>query len=837
MPFGRELSHLVAEQINKAVSKNDSGGSSDGISRSTPDEGRFALLEANLQRLSEQFTSFLGTQKKTKRNMVDYGLEVLALHDMRVTITSGRAIFADQEEPFDAPYMYLQLSRGGATRQIRYIYLNREGVVLESTTDPTNIGEDHLPLALIDIWSNSTEITQDKIQDIRPRAGASAAEQKDDSTGLLSGNVSLYSPDTGTDSFIVSETTPAGLKVSVTSGRALVDGEILNAEGGILDLTKHREIIKEFLGVSDGERAEYTLYHQSVSEVVVYVDDEEAVVAMSEELGTIQFDAAPASGAVVSVSYKLSGNYMMTFLVEKVRTKDGQSFGVLGWKIGSNRTPMEPPKLTKEQHIIAKVDLSTSIDAISSEIIDNRYEVVNLTQEDLQFGEKLDSSSLKDGAVIADKIAANSIVSTHIVAGSIDAAKIKSGAIEAQHIAVGAIKATHIGADTITADMIKGGTINADKFESSTWGDLSQAIRFVKAILGGAKSWRKCLDKLDLSIGERHQVSYDSEAFPTLRLEATRRWDVAEPLGELTLPFVLGGGEGTKTLWDEAYWDKPVYESGYWESASIDYGLVTNLQAEFWGQPLIQDAEVGIKVQARYSTDHVTWTDYETLSPQGTAGYLYWVGTLQSFRYFKVRVEFTTTDPMKYVLLAYPELRVASCQIGNVGDIRFPAMTVKEGELKLNGAMLLRESYPALWHWANSNKLVASEAEWLAGKSGLFGSGDGIKTFRLPDHRGQFYRALDEGHGLDDWNGRSIGTAQGDAIRDIQGSFSSNGNRKDIGGYAASGAFEGYNAGSGHSAGYIGSGYGMLFKASKVVPTAQENRPKNLAYFACIRYE
>ena len=58
MPFGRELSHLVAEQINKAVSKNDSGGSSDGISRSTPDEGRFALLEANLQRLSEQFTSF-----------------------------------------------------------------------------------------------------------------------------------------------------------------------------------------------------------------------------------------------------------------------------------------------------------------------------------------------------------------------------------------------------------------------------------------------------------------------------------------------------------------------------------------------------------------------------------------------------------------------------------------------------------------------------------------------------------------------------------------------------------------------------------------------------------
>ena len=486
MPFGRELSHLVAEQINKAVSKNDSGGSSDGISRSTSaDEGRFALLEANLQRLSEQFTSFLGTQKKTKRNMVDYGLEVLALHDMRITITSGRAIFADQEEPFDAPYMYLQLSRGGATRQIRYIYLNREGVVLESTTDPTNIGEDHLPLALIDIWSNSTEITQDKIQDIRPRAGASAAEQKDDSTGLLSGNVSIYSPDTGTDSFIVSETTPAGLKVSVTSGRALVDGEVLNAEGGILDLTKHREITKEFLGVSDGERAEYTLYHQGVSEVVVYVDDEETVVAMSEELGTIQFDTAPASGAVISVSYKLSGNYMMAFLVEKVRTKDGQSFGVLGWKIGSNRTPMEPPKLTKEQHIIAKVDLSTSIDAISSGIIDNSYEVVNLTQEDLQFGEKLDSSSLKDGAVVADKIAANSIVSTHIVAGSIDAAKIKSGAIEAQHIAVGAIKATHIGADTITADMIKGGIINADKFESNTWGDLSQAIRFVKAILGG----------------------------------------------------------------------------------------------------------------------------------------------------------------------------------------------------------------------------------------------------------------------------------------------------------------------------------------------------------------
>ena len=264
--------------------------------------------------------------------------------------------------------------------------------------------------------------------------------------------------------------------------------------------------------------------------------------------------------------------------------------------------------------------------------------------------------------------------------------------------------------------------------------------------------------------------------------------------------------------------------------------MVTNLQAEFWGQPLVQDVEVGIKVQARYSTDNQTWTSYETLSPQGTAGYLYWVGTLQSFRYFKVRVEFTTADPMKYMLLAYPELRVASCQIGNVGDIRFPAMTVKEGELKLNGAVLLRESYPALWHWAASNKLVASEAEWLAGKSGLFSSGDGVRTFRLPDHRGQFYRALDEGHGLDDWNGRNIGTAQGDAIRNIAGAWGSG----VIGSHSVytSGAMGGTGRVNGGGGGTVGSGeYGYNFDASRVVPTAAENRPRNLAYFACIRYE
>lgn len=56
-------------------------------------------------------------------------------------------------------------------------------------------------------------------------------------------------------------------------------------------------------------------------------------------------------------------------------------------------------------------------------------------------------------------------------------------------------------------------------------------------------------------------------------------------------------------------------------------------------------------------------------------------------------------------------------------------------------------------------------------------SGSTAETFKLIDLRGYFLRTLDNGKGID--TGREFGTLQGDAIRNIQGTFDANVNDGD----------------------------------------------------------
>lgn len=104
----------------------------------------------------------------------------------------------------------------------------------------------------------------------------------------------------------------------------------------------------------------------------------------------------------------------------------------------------------------------------------------------------------------------------------------------------------------------------------------------------------------------------------------------------------------------------------------------------------------------------------------------------------------------------------------------------------------------------------------------------------LPDLRGEFVRGWDAGRGVD--AGRVFGSAQGDAIRNITGKFDPGGNigGKGVGNYT--GPFQkettpslGSNQGGNSDARFI------TFDASRVVPTADENRPRNVALLPCIR--
>lgn len=133
---------------------------------------------------------------------------------------------------------------------------------------------------------------------------------------------------------------------------------------------------------------------------------------------------------------------------------------------------------------------------------------------------------------------------------------------------------------------------------------------------------------------------------------------------------------------------------------------------------------------------------------------------------------------------------------------------------------------PQDWLELNGQSFNKSSNPVLAG---IFPSG------RLSDTRGYFIRGWDHGRGLDPDSNRGNQSVQEDAIRNITGSVALN-----LGGHPSrinhSGA---YSVGRtvGGEAGKPGGNTDDLlnFDASLVVPTASENRPKNMAFMYIIK--
>ncbi|WP_052391880.1 phage tail protein [Paraburkholderia bannensis] len=94
-----------------------------------------------------------------------------------------------------------------------------------------------------------------------------------------------------------------------------------------------------------------------------------------------------------------------------------------------------------------------------------------------------------------------------------------------------------------------------------------------------------------------------------------------------------------------------------------------------------------------------------------------------------------------------------------VGQIVFePRTAARAGYLKLNGAVVKRTDYPALWAYAQASGALVSDATWGSGSQGCFSSGDGATTFRIPELRGEFLRCWDDSRGVD--GGRTLGSFQ-----------------------------------------------------------------------------
>ncbi|WP_102882553.1 phage tail protein [Pseudomonas protegens] len=147
--------------------------------------------------------------------------------------------------------------------------------------------------------------------------------------------------------------------------------------------------------------------------------------------------------------------------------------------------------------------------------------------------------------------------------------------------------------------------------------------------------------------------------------------------------------------------------------------------------------------------------------------------------------------------------------------VPFPKGTVPAGFLEVDGSVQSAVTYPDLAAYLGTTFNQGNE---------------GAGNFRLPDSRGEFLRGWDHGRGVD--AGRGLGSKQLDAMEIITGNVG--GVRNDTASVTPSGPFSTVS-----EAGNFATGPGRLtsvvFDSSKVVRTATETRPRNLAVMCCIK--
>lgn len=106
-----------------------------------------------------------------------------------------------------------------------------------------------------------------------------------------------------------------------------------------------------------------------------------------------------------------------------------------------------------------------------------------------------------------------------------------------------------------------------------------------------------------------------------------------------------------------------------------------------------------------------------------------------------------------------------------------------------------------------------------------------IPSLTLTEARGEFPRIWDDGRGVD--TGRALLSAQGDAIRNIIGSITDI--RFNVSAATAGVFANTTNGPASEDAAGRGSARNVSFDASRVVPTASENRPRNIAFNFLVR--
>jgi phage-related tail fiber protein len=158
----------------------------------------------------------------------------------------------------------------------------------------------------------------------------------------------------------------------------------------------------------------------------------------------------------------------------------------------------------------------------------------------------------------------------------------------------------------------------------------------------------------------------------------------------------------------------------------------------------------------------------------------------------------------------------------------FAVSTAPSGWLKADGTAIARTTY----------------ADLFAAVGTTFGVGDGTTTFNVPDLRGEFMRAWDDGRGID--SGRVFGSAQGDAVQDhthdlfqYNSNLNASGWPRFLEGDPATAprTIPGIGGGTiGTSRGVQGVKIGTGGNLGHSVTKAAETRGRNIAMLACIKF-
>lgn len=163
---------------------------------------------------------------------------------------------------------------------------------------------------------------------------------------------------------------------------------------------------------------------------------------------------------------------------------------------------------------------------------------------------------------------------------------------------------------------------------------------------------------------------------------------------------------------------------------------------------------------------------------------------------------------------------VGQAKTSAIQAIEDKTRVIEEYKVPIGTIIAMSSDYiPAGYLLCNGSAVNRQTYSLLFAKIGTtYGEGDGTNTFNLPDLRGKFVRGLGGNSDL-------LGKTQGDAIRNITGEVDICHGDNNV----TNGVFRDNGRKSRGRDGNEWYSHSVIFDASTVVPTANENRPLNMA--------